>query len=217
MSKFRIKVSNDDCDFNDPREWGDNLSTMVCFHRNYSLGDKHDIDSSDFGSWDEMESYLFRELKAEVVLPLYLYDHGGITMNTTGFSCRWDSGQVGFIYATREDILNQYSIKRITKDIRERVEKILLSDVEEYDQYITGDVYYYTIEKCEPIVKIPKDEFDAGNYDNVEEVAEWEFYDSCHGFFGRSIDNGIFENSGAPKEIVEEALNNLDEWIEYEN
>ena len=29
-----------------------------------------------------------------IVQPLYLYDHGGITMNTTGFSCSWDSGQV---------------------------------------------------------------------------------------------------------------------------
>ena len=24
-----------------------------------------------------------------VCLPLYLYDHGGITMNTTGFACSW--------------------------------------------------------------------------------------------------------------------------------
>lgn len=216
MSKFRIKVSHDDGEFNDPREW-DNLGRMVCFHRNYSLGDKHNLDSSDFSSWDEMEKYLIKEYKAEVILPLYLYDHSGITMNTTGFTCRWDSGQVGFTYATREDILNEFGVKRITKDLREKVEGILVSEVEVYDQYITGDVYYYTIEKCEPIVKIPKDEFDAGNYDNAEEVAEWEFYDSCHGFFGRSIDNGIFENSGAPKEIVEKALNNLDEWIEYEN
>lgn len=32
-----------------------------------------------------------------LMLPLYLYDHSGITMNTTGFSCPWDSGQVGWI------------------------------------------------------------------------------------------------------------------------
>lgn len=214
--KFRIKVSHDDGDFNDPREW-DNLGTMICFHRHYSLGDKHNLDSSDFSSWDEMESYLFRELKAEVVLPLYMYDHSGITMNTTGFSCSWDSGQVGFIYVTREDILNEFGVKRITKSLREKVEEILIGEVEVYDQYISGDVYYYAIEKCEPVVKIPKDEFDAGNYDNAEEEAKWEFYDSCHGFFGRDISNGVLDNSGAPQEIVEEALNNLDEWIEYEN
>lgn len=216
MSKFRIKVSQDDGDFNNPREW-DNLGTMICFNRNYDLGDKHSLNSDMFDSWDEIESYLIKEYKAEVILPLYLYDHGNITMNTTGFSCRWDSGQVGFVYVSRQGILDEFGVKRITKDLREKVEKILISEVNTYDQYISGDVYYFTIEKCEPIVKIPKDEFDAGNYDNAEEEAEWEHYDSCHGFFGTEIDNGIVEHSGAPKEIVEEALNNLDNWIEYED
>jgi hypothetical protein len=215
MSKFRIKVGQDDGEFNDPREW-DNLGKMVCFNRNYSLGDNTTIRHEEFDSWDEMEAYLIKEYKAEVILPLYLYDHSMITMNTTGFSCRWDSGQVGFIYATREDILNGYGGKKITKTLREKAEKVLLSEVEVYDQYIRGDVYFFNIEKCEPIVKIPKDEFDAGNYDNAEEECEWEYYDSCHGLFGTTIDNGIMEYSGAPKEIVEEALGNIDEWIEYE-
>ena len=39
-----------------------------------------------------------------VILSLYLYDHSGITMNTTGFSCPWDSGQVGWIYADADCI-----------------------------------------------------------------------------------------------------------------
>ena len=216
MSKLRIRVGQDEGEFNNPREW-DNLGKMVCFHRNYGLGDNHSLTSNMFSSWDEMEKYLIKEYKAEVILPLYLYDHSGITMNTTGFSCRWDSGQVGFTYVTREDILNEFGGKRITKSLREKVEGILVSEVETYDQYISGDVYYFEIEKCEPTVKIPKDEFDAGNYDNAEEEAEWEFYDSCHGFFGTDISNGIMEHSDAPQEIVEEALNNLGEWIEYEN
>lgn len=40
------------------------------------------------------------------ILPLYLYDHSGITMSTTSFNDRWDSGQVGYIYASREDFIN---------------------------------------------------------------------------------------------------------------
>ena len=43
-----------------------------------------------------------------VILPLYLYDHSGITMNTTGFSCPWDSGQVGWIYADADCIKKEY-------------------------------------------------------------------------------------------------------------
>lgn len=69
-----------------------------------------------------------------VILPLYLYDHSGITMNTTGFSCRWDSGQVGVIYCTRE----QADKLGAPWD---KVEEQLKVEVEVYDQYITGDVY----------------------------------------------------------------------------
>lgn len=49
-----------------------------------------------------------------IVLPLYLYDHSGITMNTTGFSCPWDSGQVGWIYASKEDALKEFGGKSFT-------------------------------------------------------------------------------------------------------
>lgn len=41
---------------------------------------------------------LVEQMDGMVILPLYLYDHSGITMNTCGFSCPWDSGQVGWIY-----------------------------------------------------------------------------------------------------------------------
>ena len=38
---------------------------------------------------------LIGELENVVILPLYLHDHSGLTMNTSGFHCPWDSGQVG--------------------------------------------------------------------------------------------------------------------------
>ena len=44
---------------------------------------------------------LVEQMDGMVILPLYLYDHSGITMNTCGFSCPWDSGQVGWIYADK--------------------------------------------------------------------------------------------------------------------
>ena len=67
--------------------------------------------------------------------PLYLYDHSGITMNTKPFSCIWDSGQVGFIYA-------EVGIDNLTK---EELDKVLESEVKEYDEYISGEVYYIEV------------------------------------------------------------------------
>ena len=164
----------------DPREW-DNLGTMACFHKRYCLGDSNlPFASSEFDSWAEMEGYIWKELDAAVVLPLFLYDHSGITMNTTGFSCPWDSGRVGFIYVTKDKVKNEYGVKRLTKDILARVNKALLNEVETYDQYLTGDVYGYEI------VKLNK--CDQGHTHEEHE-------DSCSGFFGYDIkENGILDH-----------------------
>jgi hypothetical protein len=142
-----------DEDTESPRQW-DNLGEMVCFHRRYSLGDKH-----TFRSPEEVEEFLSKT--PHVALPLYLYDHSGITMSTSPFSCPWDSGRVGIIYVTLAQLRTEYNVKRITKTVREKAIKVLQSEVEEYDRFIRGEVYRYEI----------LDE-------NGEEV------DSCGGFIG---------------------------------
>lgn len=87
--------------------------------------------------------YKFPE--ALIALPLYLYDHSGITMNTTGFSCGWDSGQVGWIYVVEEDA------KKYWGDItRDQIKLNLKAEVEEYDNYLTGNIYGYRIFKGDP-------------------------------------------------------------------
>lgn len=142
---YTIKIQQDDNSMN-PRTDFDNLGKMVCFHRRYDLGDKHDYDSANYNGWDEMEEDIIKREKVGVILPLYLYDHSGITMNTTGFSCRWDSGQVGFIYVTKEDLLKEYGGKKMTKKLREKGQLLLTGEVDFYDKYISGDVYYIEIE-----------------------------------------------------------------------
>lgn len=150
---MEIRIKQDE-DCSSPRD-DTCLGIMVCFHKKYDLGDKHDLKHEDFISWDTMIKHLKEEKKATHILPLFLLDHSGITMNTTSFSCPWDSGQVGFIYATA---------KTITKTgVRlEDVEEQLRAEVKSYDRYISGDVWGYVL----------KDR--AGNE-----------LDSCWGFHGR--------------------------------
>ncbi len=50
---------------------------------------------------------IVEDLGKYVILPLYLYDHGGITMRTNPFSCPWDSGQVGWIYAPKKTFIDE--------------------------------------------------------------------------------------------------------------
>ncbi len=150
-----------------PRDW-DNLGTMVCFHRRYNLGDKHNF------SVEEAEE-MMKGKDICVSLPLYLYDHSGITMSTGSFSCKWDSGQIGWIFVTKEQVRKEYNVKKISKDLIEKVTRVLEGEVETYDQYLTGDVYGYRISKVEVCDKgcEHKDEIDScWGYYGMESVEE---------------------------------------------
>lgn len=147
---YTVNVFADDNGY-DPREW-DNLGTMLCMHGRYQLGDKHSFKSSDFDGWGEVKKYLTEEEKAVIVLPLYLYDHSGLRMKVGSFAgllpqghAEFDSGCVGFIYVTRDKLLSEYSAKKVTKKILDQAEAVLRAEVKTYDQYLSGDVYGYTV------------------------------------------------------------------------
>jgi len=143
-----------DSDPESPREW-DNVGTMICSHRNYTLGDEQ-FHADDYEGWDDLKQYLIKERKAVIVLPLGLYDHSGITMYVGDTHDRWDGGQVGFIYCTQEDIDREWN------GDDEQAEKYLRGEVSTYDQYLTGDVYGISVT----------------NPRNGEEL------ENCWGFFG---------------------------------
>lgn len=134
---YTVEIITDQ-DPESPREW-DNLGTMICGHRNYTLGDEQ-ITESDFDGWEDLEKSLYRDRGAALVLPLNLYDHSGITMSI-GSGSGWDNGVVGFIYTTRDAIRHEYGVKRITRKILEQAERVLRGEVETYDTYLRGDVY----------------------------------------------------------------------------
>lgn len=152
-----------DLDPTNPREEFDHLGVMVCFHRRYRLGDRdHGYDAADYDDWDEVFKDIRENEHPAVILPIYMYDHGGVTVSTQPFSCAWDSGQIGFIFARREDVRREYKKQRISKKIRERVKEVLRAEVKEYDQFLTGDVWGFAIES-----------------DQGDDIC------SCWGFFGR--------------------------------
>lgn len=136
-----------------PRIHYDCLGTMICWHNRYNLGDKHDwSDSNDLlsnlsgieeGQISDGSTELINKLeRAVVILPLYLYDHSGVAMSVRPFSCPWDSGQVGYIYITRERIKAEYP----DGIPDEKIITYLTGEVETYSQYLNGDIYYYDVE-----------------------------------------------------------------------
>ena len=177
---FNIGIYQDDNPMN-PRTEQDNLCAMVCWHRRYDLGDKHKFsDPDDFQDWMEAEGY--KPDKNIFLLPLYLYDHSGLSISTGSFSCSWYSSQVGWIYLTAErykaeclrpgklrpDGINHelHPIKHITAKDRSRIDELLKGEVKEYDQYLTWRVYGFMIEPTDRNKSI-----DCGD-------------SSCWGFYG---------------------------------
>ena len=86
---------------------------------------------------------LVEQMEGMVILPLYLYDHSGITMNTTGFSCPWDSGQVGWIYADKRRIEAEYG--KVTPETMEKARQVLEGEVKSYDYFLTGQCYGFQL------------------------------------------------------------------------
>lgn len=123
--------------------------------------------------------YLLEKHANIIALPLFLYEHSGITMSTISFNDRWDSGQVGWIYTDKETVLSQRdkfqnskgNLIKITKhNWKEAAYQFLKGEVKEYDMYLQGDVYGIVIEE----------------YDS--DLEEFDEIDSCWGFYDDSYD-----------------------------
>lgn len=158
-----------------PRTAWDNLTVMAVFHRRYDFGDKVDFSSGDFNGWDEMEEHIRKTYKPLAMKPLYMYDHSGITISTSPFGCRWDSGQIGFVYITQKKLDEMgIAIKEdeTWSEFVERLENYIDGEVEVEDQYVRGEVYGFVIKN-----------------------ADGEHVDSCWGFYGDDFkENGILDH-----------------------
>lgn len=123
-------------------------------------------------NYDNREAYIDRQIEIEskvdeyfdryfISKPLYLMDHSSLTIRTSPFGDRFDSGLVGFIYANKECIKQDMGWKRLTQDRQEFIESILADEVDTYNNYINGFVYGFEV-------------IDESN----------EIIDSVYGFYG---------------------------------
>ena len=175
-----------DFDGDSPRNW-DNICKIVCFHRHYNIGDKHDYNQNDYNSWEELKQAIMKLEKVVAIAPIFLYDHGSIHIKVGSFQgmlpqghAEFDSGQIGFIYVTMKS-LEEFGFKKRTKKAIAKAEEWIKIEMETYSQYIEGDVYGF------------------------QKKEDGEETDSCWGFYGSDFDeNGLFESAGVKFEDFEE-------------
>ena len=155
----------------DPRTemCGDNFTKMYCKHRRYDLGDNLSLDTSDCENWQEVEQALIAEYgEMAIIEPLSLHDHSGISISI-GVKSGWDCGQVGFVFVTKEQVRKEYGVKRITKATLAKAQALLRSEVKEYDNYLTGEVY---IVSCQDREEFEIDSCYVNGYDYAEKEAQ---------------------------------------------
>jgi hypothetical protein len=152
-----------------PRVW-DNLSRCIFTGGYGHLGDDHEITFAH--NYEDREDFIYRgeadlrrQLKDVVICkPVHLYKHSGESISTEltePYDCRWDSGTIGFVVVTKEDIRKNWGIKRVTQKYIDHAEEILEAEIKTLDQYVRGEVYGFMVEDIDG-----------------EEI------DSCSGFYG---------------------------------
>ena len=184
-TKQVVKVTID-YDAQDPRDW-DNVTCMYCFHRKYNLGDSfinEKIDASFYSHWSQVETALKSQFDIVCILPVSLYDHGGISMSA-GVSYGWDCGQVGFIFITKQQAEREFGfVGKITKPQMLKLQSILESSVKEYNQYLEGNA------RCLELYNVYTDEHGH----TVEDMT-----DSISGFYfdnEYTVSNAVKESFG---------------------
>lgn len=146
-------IYDDDCPSPRDAEWADNFGTLIAFHSRYNL--------SDSDAWCEEELLDHVNCDDIFALPVYIYEHGSISLSTSEFMCKWDSGQVGYIFASHEDIVKEFGELDLKK-----AEKLFDSELETYTKYLNGECFGYTI-----------------SYKNADDQ-DYRDIDSCWGFIG---------------------------------
>ena len=123
-----MRIVYDECPEN-PREWDNMGKLYLPRHKWYTLGDEYASDP-----FDEDGN---RRKDVAFALPVYIYDHSGITVRHTPFGCPWDSWQVGWHYIERPEAGEMTN---------QQMKDLLEAELDTYDAYLRGAVFGYTTE-----------------------------------------------------------------------
>jgi hypothetical protein len=176
-----------------PREYG-NFATLTLHHNRYSLANEEltngeTINSKDYDSWQDMLDYILKSEDIALIYPVYMQDHSSLSFNITPFRGMYeyfDSGQVGFIFASKDKLRKDYNCKNITKKILEKAKSILEVELETYQKYVNNEAYRFDLYA------------NMGDYNHRNDFdSTVEVIDSCGGFEdidGILMDTDFYEN-----------------------
>lgn len=129
-----------------PRLWTE--SVLVTAHKHFSNNDAElPVDASS------IKEAFIRHLAEKdllqddiIFVPIYLYEHSGISLSTSPFSCRWDSGQLGYLYEVKEHLRQEFQVAEIDSALEALIIQRLQREIEEFSAWLNGETFAYYIE-----------------------------------------------------------------------
>lgn len=191
-----VQLVADTSGIGDPRE-NDNVATFLFFnHRRYQLGDRHSLDygeqvAFEHGGLPGLRKHIERnEGKLLAWTMVGMYDHSGITIYAVSSATQrhpfdpqgWDSGVLGVAYVTekRADELGAP---------HDDVEKQMLAEIEEYDDWLRGNVWGVVVSKpCPHEHANPRDVSKQQDDNLIAACPHSETIESVWGFIGDPSD-----------------------------
>lgn len=194
---YKIKIRQSEF-FESPDDWGNDDIFLVYAHRQFDVR-REGFEPRDIYEWLNSEEKELCNYSNYWIFPVDAYIHSGVHIslaNTKDYpDRRWDVSTTGYILASKESWTE-------VEDAYKAAESL----VEEWNQYLSGEVYGFIIEKPNTTYSISKDKFNAHLKDgttirdlekefDIED--EWEQIDSCWGYYGEPETSGLLDEAKA--------------------
>lgn len=171
--EYKLEIYQDEDESESSRNYN-NLGKIISWHNKYDFTD--DVVKENFKFLMESPE-IFTDYANKhnfVYKSLYIYDHSGISFSlsdsTYPFNDRWDASQVGYMFATPEEIKKWFKTKEITDSIKEKVYEDFESEVKELNSDEAGDLFYYTLYKNDKQI----DSLSGIRYEYISKDGFWE-------------------------------------------
>lgn len=134
MKQYRLIIKRDDFTENPVTSWDWPGIHLLVAHKNFDFGHKN------FRHVDALVTYQTELIsgKKHDIFPVFAYDHSGVVVSLSPFSCKWDSGRIGSIIVLKEDDSADVDTLKQAQGL-----------VDTLNQYLSGDVWLYRVESVD--------------------------------------------------------------------
>lgn len=134
---------------------------LQALYKSYLTGREDWGDVEDYNEWRDAEEiagaiaqcaeapeFLARK---GVLLTVYRFEHSVVAYSTSSFNDPWDSGAVGFIWVSDDDIAREYG--DASEASRAKARRVLEGEVGEYSAWANGECYAVTLSKDDVVIE----------------------------------------------------------------